>query len=346
MLKDGVDPTMVEGAATLPYAIPNLQVSAAHRRGRRADPVVAVGGLHAHRLLDRDLPRRAGGRSRHDPLEIRQELLEEPSAPLGVLNLAAEKAGWGTPLPRRPGARHRRARVLQVLRRPGGRGLAWATEGLPKVDRVVCAVDCGIAINPDIVRAQMEGGIGYGLSAGPVRRRSTSSDGRVRAVELPRLPRRCASTRCRRSRCTSCPRARSRPASASPACRRSRPPSPTRGAKLTGQRIRDLPFRALSPRHEERDETLQQLFRLAALPAPGSRRPSSPPVVTAADRQDAEAGGAFAGIADAEGARGRAVRGGRQGHPACALRELPPRRRPSAAGRQQAAASAARRARA
>jgi isoquinoline 1-oxidoreductase beta subunit len=83
---------------------------------------------------------------------------------LAVLNLAADKAGWGTPLPngRARGIAVQEsfnsyiAQVAEVSRGP---------EGLPKVHRVVCAVDCGIAINPDVVRAQMEGGIGYGLAA-------------------------------------------------------------------------------------------------------------------------------------------------------------------------------------
>jgi isoquinoline 1-oxidoreductase beta subunit len=81
-----------------------------------------------------------------------------------VLNLAAEKAGWGTPLESgraRGIAVHHSfnsyvAEVAEVTVKP---------DGSFSVDRVVCAVDCGIAVNPDVIRAQMEGGIGYGLSA-------------------------------------------------------------------------------------------------------------------------------------------------------------------------------------
>jgi len=83
---------------------------------------------------------------------------------LAVLNLAAEKAGWGTPLEAgrsRGLAVHHSfnsyvAEVAEVTIKP---------DGAFTIDRIVCAVDCGIAVNPDIVRSQMEGGIGYGLSA-------------------------------------------------------------------------------------------------------------------------------------------------------------------------------------
>jgi isoquinoline 1-oxidoreductase beta subunit len=100
-----------------------------------------------------------------DPLELRRTLLAGASPRLlGVLNLAAEKAGWGAPMEAgraRGIAVHHSfssyvAEVAEVTVKP---------DGAFSVDRVVCAVDCGTVINPDIVRAQMEGGIGYGLSA-------------------------------------------------------------------------------------------------------------------------------------------------------------------------------------
>ncbi len=81
-----------------------------------------------------------------------------------MLELAASKAGWGSPLP--PG----RARGI-ALQESFGSFVAQVAEvkagadGLPRVERVVCAVDCGVAVNPDVVRAQMEGGIGFGLGA-------------------------------------------------------------------------------------------------------------------------------------------------------------------------------------
>jgi isoquinoline 1-oxidoreductase beta subunit len=86
-----------------------------------------------------------------------------------VLQLAAEKAGWGSPLAQGK-AGEKRGRgvavhesfntfVAQVAE------VTVSSDGRIKVDRVVCAVDCGVAVNPDVVRAQMEGGIGFGLAA-------------------------------------------------------------------------------------------------------------------------------------------------------------------------------------
>ena len=169
LVKDGVDLMSVEGAASLPYAIPNLSVDL--HSPALAVPVQwwrSVGSTHTaystEVFLD-ELARAAG----RDPVELRRALLSKHPRHLGVLELAARKAGWGTPLkPGRPGERRGRgiavhesfhsfvAQVAEVTVKPDG--------GF-RVDRVVCAVDCGIAINPDIVRAQMEGGIGFGLAA-------------------------------------------------------------------------------------------------------------------------------------------------------------------------------------
>ena len=164
LIRDGIDGSSVEGASTLPYAIPNLRVEAHH-------PDVGVSVLwwrsvgHTHtafatEVFFDELAAAAG----KDPVELRRALLKDHPRHLGVLELAAEKAGWGTPLPAGRGrgvAVHESfgsfvAEVAEVTVRDDG-GFS--------VDRVVCAVDCGIAVNPDVVRAQMEGGIGYGLSA-------------------------------------------------------------------------------------------------------------------------------------------------------------------------------------
>jgi isoquinoline 1-oxidoreductase beta subunit len=164
LVKDGIDGTSVEGAATLPYDIPNLTVEL--HTTKVGVPILwwrSVGSTHTAYSTETFLDElvHAAGR---DPLEVRRALLAKHPRHLATLNLAAEKAGWGQALP--PGrargiAVHESfnsvvAQVAEVSRRP---------DGLPKVERVVCAVDCGTAINPDVVRAQMEGGIGYGLAA-------------------------------------------------------------------------------------------------------------------------------------------------------------------------------------
>jgi isoquinoline 1-oxidoreductase beta subunit len=99
-----------------------------------------------------------------DPVELRRALLKNEPRHLGVLNLAAEKAGWGAapPAGRFRGVTVHKSfgtYVAQVAE------ISLKSDGGIKVERVVCAVDCGIVVNPDIVKAQIEGGVGYGLGA-------------------------------------------------------------------------------------------------------------------------------------------------------------------------------------
>ncbi len=159
-----LDPTATEGAATLPYAIPNLSVDVHY--AKTGVPVLwwrSVGHTHtgfATEVFLDEVAKAAG----KDPVEFRRALLAKHPRHLGVLNLAAEKAGWGTPLAKgraRGIAVHEsfRSFVAQVAE------ITVKPDRSFTVDRVVCAVDCGIAVNPDVIAAQMEGGIGYGLSA-------------------------------------------------------------------------------------------------------------------------------------------------------------------------------------
>ncbi|HEU4411586.1 MAG TPA: xanthine dehydrogenase family protein molybdopterin-binding subunit [Polyangiaceae bacterium] len=161
---DGVEPSMFEGASELPYAIPNLRVEAA--QATTGVPVHwwrSVGHSHTAFATEAFLDELAAAAGR-DPVALRRELLRDAPRERAVLELAAEKAGWGSPLPAgraRGVAVHKSfgsyvAQIAEISLRP---------DGLPKVERVVCAVDCGVAINPDNVRAQVEGGIAYGLGA-------------------------------------------------------------------------------------------------------------------------------------------------------------------------------------
>ncbi len=170
MVKDGIDAVSVEGAANLPYAIPNLLVDL-HTPKDIDVPVLwwrSVGSSHTAYSTEvfLDQVARAAGK---DPVAWRLELLADHPRHRGVLRLAAEKSGWGTRLP--AGVRGtRRGRgvavhesfhsyVAQVAE------VTVAADGTVKVDRVVCAVDCGIAINPDNIRSQIEGAVGFALSA-------------------------------------------------------------------------------------------------------------------------------------------------------------------------------------
>lgn len=170
LVKDGIDQVSVEGAANLPYAIPNMKVDL-HTPKDIPVPVLwwrSVGSSHTAYSTETFLDQVAGAMGK-DPVALRLALLSGHPRHAGVLKLAAEKAGWGTPLKSgKPGARRGRgvavhesfnSYVAQVAE------VTVAKDGSIKVDRIVCAVDCGIAINPDNVRAQVQGAIGFALSA-------------------------------------------------------------------------------------------------------------------------------------------------------------------------------------
>ena len=168
MKKNGIDFTSVEGAANLPYAIPNMLVDL-HSPSYPV-PVQwwrSVGSTHtafSTEVFFDEVAHAAG----KDPVAFRRALLAKHPRHLAVLDLVASKAGWGKPLPAKAGVR--RGRGVAVHESFGSvvaeiAEVSVKADGSFKVDRVVCAIDCGIAINPSIVRAQMEGGIGFGLSA-------------------------------------------------------------------------------------------------------------------------------------------------------------------------------------
>ncbi|WP_026613135.1 xanthine dehydrogenase family protein molybdopterin-binding subunit [Ensifer aridi] len=164
MVQNGVDPTSVEGANNLPYAIPNQTVGLTTTDA--GVPVLwwrSVGSTHTAFAAETFLDEVAEAAGR-DPVEFRLSMLEPESRHAIVLRLAAEKAEWEKPLPQ---GRFRGVAVAESF----GSVVAQIAEvsadgnGGIKVERVVAAVDCGLAINPDQVRAQVEGGIGFGLSA-------------------------------------------------------------------------------------------------------------------------------------------------------------------------------------
>ncbi|HEY7753155.1 MAG TPA: xanthine dehydrogenase family protein molybdopterin-binding subunit [Steroidobacteraceae bacterium] len=165
MVKDGVDVTSVEGVADSPY----VKDVADHRvdlhSPRTGIPVLwwrSVGHTHTAFAMESMIDELAAAAGR-DPLEYRRALLAKHPRHLGVLNLAAERAGWGAKLPAG------RARGIAVHESFG----SWVAQvaevsvedGALRVYRVVCAIDCGIAVNPDGVVAQMESGIAFALGA-------------------------------------------------------------------------------------------------------------------------------------------------------------------------------------
>jgi isoquinoline 1-oxidoreductase subunit beta len=175
---DAVDATSVEGAANIAYAIPNIAVDLATTKN--GVPVLwwrVVGSSHTTFAVEAFIDEVAHAAG-EDAFTFRRKLLEHQPRMRAVLELAADKAGWTSgALPKGKGrgiavAEAFKTFVAQVAE------VSVDSEGRVKVDRVVCAVDCGLAINPDIIAAQMEGGVGFGLGAalyGAI----TLKDGRV-----------------------------------------------------------------------------------------------------------------------------------------------------------------------
>jgi isoquinoline 1-oxidoreductase beta subunit len=165
LIKDGIDPTCVEGAADSAYvkAIP-------HHRVELHAPDTGVPGLwwrsvgHSHTaFVVESFVDELAHAAKRDPLEFRRALLAKAPRMRAVLDLAAAKAGWGSALPAG------RARGLAV-HESFGSIVAYVAEvavdgSRIQVERVVAAIDCGICVNPLGVRAQVESGIAYGLGA-------------------------------------------------------------------------------------------------------------------------------------------------------------------------------------
>ena len=170
MVKDGIDRTSRRRRVDAAVRDPEPAGRSAFADGRRAGAVVALGRLDAHRA---SRPRRSSTSSRaaagKDPVAFRRALLAKHPRHWACSNSRrARPAGARRSRRARParsaGAASRcTSRSTPSSRRsPRSRSTRTASSS---VDRVVCAVDCGIAVNPDVIRAQMEGGIGFGLSA-------------------------------------------------------------------------------------------------------------------------------------------------------------------------------------
>src|SRR5499427_1768610 len=173
---DGIDRISVDGSATLPYDIPNIRVEYIE-----TDPGIPYGfwrsvgasvqGYVVEAFVD-ELAAAAG----KDPYQFRRDLLTKQPRHRAVLDLVAEKSGWGKPLP----AGH--ARGIAVMEAFGSIvgevAEVSVTNGAVKIHKAWCAVDCGWVINPDTVKAQMEGGTLYGLTAA-LKGEITVQNGRV-----------------------------------------------------------------------------------------------------------------------------------------------------------------------
>ncbi len=164
MIKDGIDSTSVEGIADSPYlsTVPDHFVGL--HTTKAPVPVLwfrSVGNTHTAYVMETmidELAHAAG----QDPVDYRRILLKDHSRHLAALNLAAEKSAWDSPVPK---GHYRGIAVHEAF----GSYVAEVVElninkGQIKVHKVTCAIDCGLAVNPDGVKAQMESGIIFGLT--------------------------------------------------------------------------------------------------------------------------------------------------------------------------------------
>ena len=159
MVKDGVDATSVEGASNLPYAIPNMAVELhSPKSGVPVQWWRSVGSTHTAFATECFLDEIAR-ETKKDPFELRRALLAKHPRHKAVLEAAAQKAGWSKPVAK---GRWRGIAVHESFNTFVAQVVEISDK---KIHRVVCAVDCGIAVNPNVVAMQMESGIGYGLSA-------------------------------------------------------------------------------------------------------------------------------------------------------------------------------------
>jgi isoquinoline 1-oxidoreductase beta subunit len=175
---NGLDPDSTEGAIDLIYGLPNMHVEYV----RVEPPGIptafwrSVGPSHNVFVTESFMDELAAA-AKKDPVEYRLALLDKTPRAKAVLQLAADKSGWGQPLPERVG----RGASLQFVFATYMAQVAEvevSKEGAVRVRRVVCAVDCGTPVNPDTIRAQIQSAVMFGVSAA-LYGQITLKDGRV-----------------------------------------------------------------------------------------------------------------------------------------------------------------------
>jgi isoquinoline 1-oxidoreductase subunit beta len=163
LIQNGIDSTSVEGARVLPYDIAHFQCDL-HTTSLGIPPLWwrSVGHTHTAYVVEcviDELLEQAG----QDPIQGRLGLMSKAPRAAGVLRAVAKAANWDS-----SASVKGRARGVAVAESFGSfvaqiAEVSLNSDGLPQVHQVWCAVDCGVAVNPDVIRAQMEGGIGYAL---------------------------------------------------------------------------------------------------------------------------------------------------------------------------------------
>jgi isoquinoline 1-oxidoreductase subunit beta len=190
-VRNGIDEASVEGLADTSYAVRNLRVEQLDVQAPVQLGFLRSVGQSPNVFALESFVDELAHQARRDPVALRRELLRFDPRGLAVLNTVARSSGWGKPLPQGV------ARGV-AYRGYVGRGGSFITrvaevaevslaDGKLKVHRVWCAVDCGTVINPDSVRAQVEGAIGFGLSAA-LFGKITFKDGQVEQANYDNYP--------------------------------------------------------------------------------------------------------------------------------------------------------------
>lgn len=187
LVHNGIDHFSIEGIVDTPYGIDNMSVGLTDFESPMS--VLwwrSVGHSHSGYVME-VLMDMAAQAAEADPVAFRLAHLDESDQNqarfAGVLKLAAEKSGWGSAVAKGKGrgvAVHKSFNSYVAL----VTDVSVDSNGAISIDNITCAVDCGVAVNPDVVRAQMEGGIGYGLGA-VMRNEITLTDGVVDQMNFP-----------------------------------------------------------------------------------------------------------------------------------------------------------------
>src|SRR5262249_50032193 len=180
---NGLDPDTTEGAIDLVYDFPNMHVEYV----RVEPPGIptafwrSVGPSHNVFVTESFIDELAAA-AKQDPVAYRRALLDKSPRAQAVLELAAKKAGWGQPLPPGFGRGVSPPFVFATSLAPNSQ-VEGACDGKVRVHRVVCAVDCGIPVNPDTIRAQIQSAIIFGITAA-LYGEITLKDGRVQQTNF------------------------------------------------------------------------------------------------------------------------------------------------------------------
>jgi len=185
-IKDGVDPDAVEVAADLPYDLPNQLVDYVRQEPRDIPTAFwrGVGPTRGTFVVESFIDELAV-QAKADPVQYRRDLLAKTPRARNVLDVAAHAAAWGKTVPKGQG------RGVSVMHAFGSFFAMVAdvtvANGEVAVNRVVCAVDCGMVVNPDTVEAQIQGGVIFAITA-VLHGEITIKDGRVEQTNFTDYP--------------------------------------------------------------------------------------------------------------------------------------------------------------